>query len=114
MTNTECCKLLEAESHTKNALSKKEFFSVCCSDLMSDVIAFVKDQPLLLTGLINTQVIRTAHLMDISTICFVRGKQPTQEMIDLAEELGIQLFSTKFSLFVAAGKLYEKGLQGSV
>ena len=114
MTNTECCKLLDAEVLTKTELSKKDFFSVCCSDLMSDVIAFVKDQPLLVTGLVNTQVIRTAHLMDIPSICFVRGKRPTQEMIDLADELGIHVMATKLSLFVSAGKLYEKGLQSSV
>ena len=63
--------------------------SACGSDLMSDVMAFVKDQVLLLTGLMNIQVIRTANLMDIQVVCFVRGKSPSQEMIDMAEELGI-------------------------
>ena len=79
---------------------------------MSDVMAFVKEQVLLLTGLINVQVIRTANLMDIGAICFVRGKQPSEEMISMAKELGIILLSTKLPLFPACGKLYSAGLTG--
>lgn len=86
--------------------------SACGSDLMSDVMAFVKDQVLLLTGLMNIQVIRTANLMDIQVVCFVRGKSPSQEMIDMAEELGIVLMSTKLPLFLSCGKLYNAGLTG--
>lgn len=89
-----------------------EVFSACGSDLMSDVMAFVKEQVLLLTGLINIQVIRTANLMDIGCICFVRGKKPTQEMITMAEEQNIILLSTKLPLFIACGKLYNAGLTG--
>ena len=90
-----------------------EVFSACGSDLMSDVMAFVKENVLLLTGLINVQVIRTATLMDIGAICFVRGKQPTEEMIEMAKENGIILLSSKEPLFLACGKLYNAGLVGS-
>ena len=86
--------------------------SACGSDLMSDVMAFVKDQVLLLTGLMNIQVIRTANLMDIQVVCFVRGKSPSQEMIDMAEELGIVLMSTKLPLLLSCGKLYNAGRTG--
>lgn len=92
--------------------SDTEYVSACGSDLMSDVMAFVKDQVLLMTGLINVQVVRTANLMDIDAICFVRGKQPTKEMIDMAQELGITLLATKLPMFLACGKLYEAGLKG--
>lgn len=89
--------------------------SACGADLMSDVMAFVKDQVLLLTGLINVQVIRTAMLMDIQAICFVRGKRPNQDMIDMAKENDIALMCTKLPLFLACGKLYEAGVtQGGV
>jgi len=85
------------------------------ADLMSDVMAFVKDRVLLLTGLINVQVIRTAILMDIEAICFVRGKSPNQDMIDMAKENGIVLLKTRLPLFLACGKLYSAGVcQGGV
>jgi predicted transcriptional regulator len=87
--------------------------SACGADLMSDVMAFVKESVVLLTGLVNPQVVRTADLMDIRAIVFVRGKVPTAEMIELAKSLGIIMLSTKYSMFVACGKLYEAGLRGS-
>jgi hypothetical protein len=78
-------------------------------------MAFVKDRVLLLTGLINIQVIRTAILMDIEAICFVRGKSPSQDMIDMAKENGIVLLKSRLPLFLACGKLYGAGVcQGGV
>lgn len=92
-----------------------EIFCACGADLMSDVMAFVKDQVLLLTGLINVQVIRTAILMDIQAICFVRGKIPNDEMIEMAKSNGIVLLATRLPLYLACGKLYEAGVrQGGI
>jgi len=88
--------------------------SACGSDLMSDVLAFVKEQTLLLTGLTNHHVIRTAELLDVSAIVFVRGKYPTSEIIDMAKEQSIVLMSTSDTLFTACGKLYCAGLSGGV
>ena len=82
------------------------------SDMMSDVLAFLKEQAVLLTGLCNPQVIRTAEMMDIVCIIFVRGKQPDEDMIALAKERGIPLLSTDHRMFSACGKLYEIGLRG--
>ncbi len=113
MTISKITESLEAQVICNENLVHTEIVSACGSDLMSDVMAFVKDQVLLLTGLINVQVIRTANLMDIQAICFVRGKQPTAEMIEMAEEMGIVLLSTKLPMFIACGKLYEAGLVGS-
>ena len=86
--------------------------SACGCDLMSDVLAYVKDQALLLTGLVNTQVIRTAEMMDIRAIVFVRGKNPPRELLELADEEGITVMNTQLPLYTACGRLYEKGLVG--
>lgn len=87
-----------------------EVNSACGCDLMSDVLAFVKDKALLLTGLMNLQVVRTAEMMDITTIVFVRGKEPDEALTELAKSENITLMSTEYPLYVACGKLYEKGL----
>ncbi len=94
------------------ALSKVDIHMACGCDLMSDVLAFVKDQALLLSGLINQQVIRTAEMMDISAVCFVRGKVPADDVIELAKNRGIALIATEMPLYNACGILYDKGLRG--
>ncbi len=115
MTILEAQKAIEAELIENTGKNDVEILSACGADLMSDVMAFVKDQVLLMTGLINVQVIRTAILMDIQAICFVRGKRPNPEMISMAKENGIVLLTTRLPLFLACGKLYEAGVrQGGV
>ncbi len=84
----------------------------CGSDLMSDVMAYVTENVVLLTGLINLQVIRTAEMMDIKVIIFVRGKLPLESMVQLAREKNIVLMSTKLTMFAACGQLYNAGLKG--
>lgn len=84
----------------------------CGCDLMSDVLAFVKPGSLLLTGLTNPQVIRTVEIADIKAVCFVRGKKPDKETIELAKSKNIPLLITDFPLFEACGKLYKEGLAG--
>lgn len=104
--------LLEADILTQRHDPCLDLESACSADLMSDVMAFSQENSMLLTGLINPQVVRTAEMMDIKAVIFVRGKKPQQAMIDLAEEKGIVLLATNYPLFVASGKLYEKGIQG--
>ena len=87
-----------------------DIHAVCSSDLMSDVLAFVKDQAMLLTGLVNPQVIRTAEVMDMKAVMFVRGKKPSPEMIELAKEFSIAIMSTTQTMYVTSGKLYASGL----
>ena len=94
------------------ALCDREVQNACGSDLMSDVLAYVKDQSLLLTGLVNPQVIRTAEMMDFVCIVFVRGKRPDPAMIELASEYGIVLLTTRHRMFTACGRLYAAGLEG--
>ncbi len=111
MTVREAKQIVEAQFYCGEELADVEVRCACGADLMSDVMAFVKDQVLLLTGLVNPQVIRTAELLDIKVIVFVRGKHPSADMVDMAKDLGIALLSSKLSMYVACGRLYEAGLR---
>ena len=90
----------------------KEVYSACGSDMMSDVLAYVKDQAVLMTGLVNLQVVRTAVMMDMLCVVFVRSKKPTDEMIEAARESGIVLLATDKRMYDACGILYGNGLTG--
>ncbi|SCP95310.1 DRTGG domain-containing protein [Anaerobium acetethylicum] len=112
MTVNEIKEILDAEIICGKDCADKEVHTACGADMMSDVLAFVKNQSVLLTGLCNPQVIRTSEMMDIICIVFVRGKKPDQGMIALAEERGIVLMTTSHRMFSACGMLYENGLRG--
>ena len=105
--------LLDAEVICCEENVGKHVYSACGCDLMSDVLAYVKDQAVLLTGLVNSQVIRTAVMMDMLCIVFVRSKEPTKEMIELAKESGIVILTTDKRLYEACGLLYSNGLVGN-
>ena len=105
--------LLEADVLCNEQMLEKQVYSACGSDMMSDVLAYVKDQAVLLTGLVNPQVIRTAEMMDMLCIVFVRSKMPSPEMIKLAEESGIVLLASKKRMYEACGILYSNGLVGN-
>ncbi|MBE6699592.1 MAG: hypothetical protein E7584_05080 [Ruminococcaceae bacterium] len=102
--------LLEAEIVCGEDQLNREVSSACGSDMMSDVLAYVKDQAVLLTGLVNPQVVRTAEMMDMICVVFVRSKAPTEEMIALAKEHGMVLMKTCKRMYEACGKLYASGL----
>lgn len=112
MTIREVQKILDARLLTGEENLDKEVLSACGSDMMSDVLAFVKDQAVLLTGLCNAQVIRTAQMMDIFCVVFVRGKNPTDEIVQMAAESGIVVLGTDHRMFSACGMLWEGGLNG--
>lgn len=106
--------ILDARIINGEECMDQEAHSACGSDLMSDVLAFVKNQSILLTGLMNPQVIRTAEMMDMCCIVFVRGKTPDEQLIDLAKERGIVLMATKYHMYSACGKLYAGGLMNRI
>ena len=89
-----------------------QVYSACSSDMMSDVLAFVKDQAVLLTGLVNPQVIRTAEMMDMKCVVFVRKKVPGEDIVELARDSGIVLMRSDLRMFEACGILYSAGLKG--
>lgn len=105
--------LLNAELICGEDHLDREVYSACGSDMMSDVLAYVKDQAVLLTGLVNSQVIRTAEMMDMVCIVFVRSKKPTEDMVELARESGIALLTTEKRMYEACGLLYTSGLVGN-
>ena len=105
--------ILDAEVICGEEFMDRDVFTACGSDMMSDVLAYVKDQAVLLTGLVNSQVIRTAEMMDMNCIVFVRSKMPTAEMIELAKENGMIILSTEKRMYEACGLLYSNGLVGN-
>jgi predicted transcriptional regulator len=114
MTIGDIAKLLECEVLCCSDRLTSEVHTACGSDMMSDVLAFVKDQAVLLTGLLNPQVVRTAEMMDIICIVFVRGKKPDDSVVELAAEKNIAILTTANRMFEACGILYEGGLRGGV
>ncbi|MBC3516645.1 DRTGG domain-containing protein [Neobittarella massiliensis] len=114
MTIHDIQQILDARWIYGEELADREVHTACGSDMMSDVLAFVKDQSVLLTGLVNPQVVRTAEMMDMVCIVFVRGKTPDENITALARRGEIALLCTDERMFTACGKLYAAGLSGGV
>ncbi len=104
--------IIDGKVVSKSVDLDKEVQMGCGSDLMSDVLAFTREGAFLMTGLTNPQVVRTAELAGIMAIVFVRGKLPPPETIALAEEKGIPLLASKYTMFETCGRLYQAGLPG--
>ena len=112
MTVNTIKELLNARVLSGEDLLDTEVYRACGSDMMSDVLAHVNDQSVLLTGLCNPQVIRTAAMMDIVCVIMIRGKEPDASMIQMASERNICLMATPLRMFTACGILYSAGLGG--
>ena len=102
--------ILEGEMLTDGADPDMEIPCAAGADLMSDVLAFGKPNAVLLTGLTNPQVVRTAEMADIAAIVFVRGKRPPPETLTLAKEKGIPLVAAPYTLFEMCGRLFKNGM----
>ncbi|WP_018962520.1 hypothetical protein [Coprothermobacter platensis] len=103
--------ILNAEVITGEDALDQEVCGACGADLMSDVLAWSGDKGVLLTGLTNPQVVRTAEVVgDVKCIIFVRGKTPSTETVELAKKSGFVLMKCKYPMFVACGLLFSKGL----
>lgn len=102
---------LQAEVLCGSEWMVNEVEMVCGADLMSDVLAFTKEKALLLTGLTNIQVVRTAEMSDLVGIVFVRGKRPGEDLIRLASDKRIPLLVCDCTLYEACGRLYLQGLR---
>ena len=101
---------IDGELLTKSADLTREVKGGCGADLMSDVLASIQPNAVLLTGLCNPQVVRTAQMADVAAIVFVRGKRPPEETIKLADEEGIPLITSPFGMFELSGRLFLAGL----
>jgi len=104
--------LLQAEILCGEEFLDREVKSACASDFMSDALAYVKDQAVLLTGMVNPQVIRTADMLDMQCIVFVRGKLPGEDILKLARDREIVVMRCDIRMFIACGLLYSHGLAG--
>lgn len=112
MKMTEIISLLDARLLCGAVEDDYEFDSAFASDMMSDVLAYGQGQALLLTGLLNQQVIRTAEMLDMRCIVFVRGKVPADEVLSLAAEKGITALTARHGMFTCGGLLYQAGIRG--
>ncbi|MDD3571955.1 MAG: DRTGG domain-containing protein [Eubacteriales bacterium] len=113
MTIAEIVKCLDAhvlcgEEHLNQCVT-----SACCSDLMSDALAFIHENAMLLTGITNAQVVRTAGILDLKCVAFVRGKVPPPDVIDMARDAGLVTMTVNRTMFTCAGLLYQGGLRGA-
>ena len=112
MTVKDVKEILGARVLTGEEFLDREVRSACGSDMMSDVLAFSKDHSVLLTGLCNPQVIRTAEMLDIVCLIFVRGKKPDDSIIEMAKDRDLVVLATGHRMFSACGMLYSAGLRG--
>ena len=112
MTVRDAREILGARVLAGEEFLDKEVRSACGSDMMSDVLAFSKDHSIFITGLCNPQVIRTAEMLDIVCIIFVRGKKPDESMLQMARERGLVVMATGHRMFSTCGMLYAAGLHG--
>ena len=112
MNVSDVMRVLDAELICGEEYLETEVHEACGSDMMSDVLAYVKDQAVLLTGLVNIQTVRTADMMDMVCIVFVRGKNPGEDILDLAREREIVVMRSGLRMFIACGLLYSRGLAG--
>lgn len=106
----EIVQIIEGRVLSGCAWESVEILGGCGADLMSDVLAAAQPHALLLTGLCNPQVVRTAQMADVAAIVFVRGKLPAQEVIDLANSECVPLITTPYGTFELCGRLYKAGL----
>ena len=82
-----------------------------CADLMSDVLAYSRPRAVLLTGLTNPQVVRTAQIAEFRAIILIRGKQPQTETLEIARQENIPLVSSPFGMFELSARLHDAGLK---
>jgi len=104
-------KILKAEALWDFDLDT-EILTACGADLMSDVLAHITEKSLLLTGLTSNQVIRTAEMLDLAAVVFVRGKRPGESIIQIAKSKNIPLLVTDYPMYESCGLLYKEGLRG--
>ena len=112
MNVSDVMRVLDAELICGEEYLETEVHEACGSDMMSDVLAYVKDQAVLLTGLVNPQVVRTADMVEMKCIVFVRGKVPDTGIVKLAQDRGIVVMTSPHRMYEACGMLYTRGLVG--
>ena len=111
MTIREVARVLDARCLCGEENADTDVRCAFASDMMSDVLAHVSVDTLLLTGLINSQSVRTAEMLDIPCLIFVRDKDPHKDALQRAEMIGLTVLQTAYTMFEACGRLYAAGMQ---
>lgn len=111
MTIDDIIKFVDAQVVTSKPEAEKNLDKAFSSDLMSDVLTLDEENILLITGLSNLQLVRTAEMADIHAVLIARGKQASPEMIELANDNGLVILETPYSIYKASGILFSKGLK---
>jgi len=111
MTLNEMTALLQGELLCGQNSPQREVFTAFAGDMLSDVLALSSQPDILLTGLVNPQVIRTAEMLDTACVVFVRGKEPTPAILELAGVCGIAVVTADADLFEASGILFRAGVE---
>ena len=112
MTLREAAEILEAEVIVGEQDLDRTFESCGASDLMSDILAFAHAGILLLTGLATTQSVRTAKIIEAEAVVYVRGKRPGRQGIELAEQVGLPILTTRLPMYTACCRLCSRGVTG--
>lgn len=111
MTIREIAAKLNAAWLCCEAEGGRELHTAFASDMMSDVLACVTEDTLLLTGLVNSQCVRTCEMLDVPCVIFVRNKEPLTDALALAREIGLPMLKTPYTMFEACARLYTAGLR---
>ena len=111
MTVKEIAQILDAQWLCGQEEGDRVVHYAFASDMMSDVLAYVQEDTVLLTGLVNSQSVRTAEMLDLPCVVFVRGKNPHRDAIERARELGMPALSTQYTMYESCGRLYSAGLK---
>ena len=104
--------LLNARILTDDFDPDLELTGAFASDKLSHVLAFINEKSVLITALYNMQVIRTADLMGITCIIFIGREEPEDVLIEKANDLGLTVLLSPYSMYVTSGILYKAGLNG--
>ena len=110
MTVKDIAAILDARFLCCEEEGERQIVSAFASDMMSDVLAFVSEDTLLLTGLINSQSVRTAEMLDLPALVFVRGKNPHQDAVERARMIDLPALTTQLTMYEACGRLFAAGI----
>ena len=110
MKISQILEISEGTMLTPNADLDTDILGGFAGDLMGDVLASIQPESVLITGLSNPQVIRTALIADVRVVIFARGKQPAPETIKLAVEERLPVITSELGLYEISGRLLQNGL----
>lgn len=111
-TLQQICELLDGTFMCGEEQADQQVYTACGCDLMSDVLAFTRSGSVLLTGLTNMQVIRTAEMLDLKAVVFVRSKRPDESVVEMARSLNMVLVMSPHPLYESCGRLFAAGMPG--